>query len=96
MSCLVIIFLFIETNLSSILLLVMFVSIPFFGLAVWKNSHVKDLLFTGWTPIIIAMLISSGAGLVLEKYVEQFKGLAMLTPILCGKQYIQREREAQG
>lgn len=73
-----------ETNLSTFLLLVMFISIPFFGLSVWRNRHVKDLLFSGWTPIIIAMLISSGAGLVLERYVEKFKGLAMITPILCG------------
>jgi solute carrier family 41 len=62
----------------------MFGSIPFFGISVWRNHHVKELLFSGWTPIIIAMLISSGAGLVLERYVEQYKGLAMLTPILCG------------
>lgn len=62
----------------------MFGSIPFFGMAVWKNPHVRSLLFSGWTPIIVAMFISSGAGLVLERYVEQFKGLAMLTPILCG------------
>lgn len=62
----------------------MFGSIPFFGISVWRNPHVRELLFSGWTPIIVAMLISSGAGLVLERYVEQFKGLAMLTPILCG------------
>ncbi|GAN06590.1 solute carrier family 41 member 1-like [Mucor ambiguus] len=73
-----------ETNLSTYLLLIMFISIPFFGLSVWRNPHVRDLLFSGWTPIIIAMLISSGAGLVLERYVEKFKGLAMITPILCG------------
>ncbi|KAI8971820.1 hypothetical protein BDF20DRAFT_886653 [Mycotypha africana] len=74
----------IESNLCTMSLLVMFFSIPFFGLAVWRNKYVKDLLLTGWTPIIIAMLISSGAGLVLERYVEKFQGLAMLTPILCG------------
>ncbi|KAI8364316.1 hypothetical protein EDC96DRAFT_565645 [Choanephora cucurbitarum] len=73
-----------ETSLSTWLLLSMFVSIPFFSLSVWRNHHVKDLLFSGWSPIIIAMLISSGAGLVLERYVEKFNGLAMLTPILCG------------
>ena len=76
-----------ETNLSTFLLLIMFISIPFFGISVWRNPHVRDLLFSGWTPIIIAMLISSGAGLVLERYVEKFKGLAMLTPILCGTVY---------
>lgn len=74
----------IETSLSAWLLFFMFGSIPFFGLSVWRNRHVKDLLFSGWTPIVLAMLISSGAGLVLERYVEQYQGLAMFTPILCG------------
>ncbi|KAI8885224.1 MgtE-domain-containing protein [Backusella circina FSU 941] len=74
----------IDTHFSTFLMLAMFGSIPFFALLVWRNPHVKDLLFSGWTPIIVAMLISSGAGLVLERFVEQYKGLAMLTPILCG------------
>lgn len=74
----------IETSLCSWLLFLMIFSIPFFGLSVWKNKHVKDLLFSGWTPILMAMLISSGAGLVLERFVERYQGLAMFTPILCG------------
>ncbi|KAI8972758.1 hypothetical protein BDB01DRAFT_809173 [Pilobolus umbonatus] len=74
----------IDTSLSIWLLVVMLISIPFFGYLAWRNPHVKDLLFTGWTPVVVAMFISSGSGLVLERFVEQFQGLAMLTPILCG------------
>ncbi|ORZ02784.1 hypothetical protein BCR43DRAFT_482157 [Syncephalastrum racemosum] len=73
-----------DTMLSLGLLFVMVASVPFFGKSVWKNGTVKELLYSGWTPIIFAMLISSFAGLILERYVEQFKGLAMLVPILCG------------
>ncbi|KAI8074736.1 hypothetical protein BC940DRAFT_329270 [Gongronella butleri] len=73
-----------DTNLSLMAILAMLVSIPFFARAVWQNKHVKDLLLSGWSPIMIAMLISSFAGLVLERYVEKYKGLAMLTPIVCG------------
>lgn len=58
--------------------------IPVFGLIVWRNTHVKDLLFAGWTPIILAMVISSLAGILLEAYVEQYKGVALLTPVLIG------------
>lgn len=58
--------------------------IPFFGFIVWRNTHVKDLLFSGWTPIILAMVISSLAGILLEAYVEQYKGVALLTPVLIG------------
>ncbi|CAM0138482.1 hypothetical protein VKS41_007097 [Umbelopsis sp. WA50703] len=73
-----------DTLFSTLLFLIMIISIPFFSRAVWKNKFVKDLLWSGWTPIIAAMFISSLAGLVLEHYVEQYKGLAMLTPILDG------------
>lgn len=58
--------------------------IPIFGLIVWRNTHVKDLLFGGWTPIVLAMVISSLAGILLEAYVEQYKGVALLTPVLIG------------
>ncbi|CAO3640746.1 unnamed protein product [Cunninghamella blakesleeana] len=73
-----------ETMVGFLLMIGMILSIPFFAQSVWNNRHVKDLLYSGWSPIMIAMLISSFAGLVLERYVEQFKGLAMLTPIVCG------------
>lgn len=58
--------------------------IPIFGLIVWRNTHVKNLLFAGWTPIALAMVISSLAGILLEAYVEQYKGVALLTPVLIG------------
>lgn len=73
-----------DSYLSLSLFMLMIMSIPCFDRAVWKNTTVKDLLYSGWSPIISAMFISSFAGLVLERYVEQYKGLAMLTPILCG------------
>ncbi|KAI7868162.1 hypothetical protein BDF14DRAFT_1796922 [Spinellus fusiger] len=73
-----------DSALSLYILISMLISVPFFAKAVWRNKQVKYLLYSGWTPIVFAMLISSFAGLVLERYVEQFKGLAMLTPILCG------------
>ena len=58
--------------------------IPVFGLIVWRNTHVKNLLLAGWTPLILAMVISSLAGILLEAYVEQYKGVALLTPVLIG------------
>ncbi|KAG2236087.1 hypothetical protein INT48_006103 [Thamnidium elegans] len=73
-----------ESIFSTLVFLVMFSLIPVFGLIVWKNKHVKKLLFSGWTPLIVAMVISSLAGILLEAYVEQFKGVALLTPVLIG------------
>ncbi|RUS13584.1 hypothetical protein BC937DRAFT_95095 [Endogone sp. FLAS-F59071] len=95
------------------------IGIPVFATIVWRNKLVKELLFSGWTPILVAMVISrwviillfylrycclsegvgevksrgyginekvagSLAGLVLERYVERYKGLALLVPVLCG------------
>ncbi|OBZ86976.1 Solute carrier family 41 member 2 [Choanephora cucurbitarum] len=73
-----------DTILSTLIFLVMLAMIPFFGLIVWRNKHVKDLLFAGWTPIILAMVISSWAGILLEAFVERYKGVALLTPVLIG------------
>ncbi|KAI8084783.1 uncharacterized protein BX664DRAFT_337779 [Halteromyces radiatus] len=73
-----------DSLLSTFVFLVMLTSVPLFGLIVWKNKHAKDLLFVGWTPIVCAMVISSLAGVVLEQYVEKYKGVALLTPVLIG------------
>ncbi|KAF1799222.1 hypothetical protein V8B55DRAFT_1448896 [Mucor lusitanicus] len=73
-----------ESILSTIIFIIMLSMIPFFGFIVWRNTHVKELLFAGWTPIILAMVISSLAGILLEAYVEQYKGVALLTPVLIG------------
>ncbi|KAI8640900.1 hypothetical protein BD408DRAFT_418993 [Parasitella parasitica] len=73
-----------ESILSTIIFLIMLSMLPIFGFIVWRNKHVQNLLFSGWTPIILAMVISSLAGVLLEAYVEQYKGVALLTPVLIG------------
>ncbi|KAG1179192.1 hypothetical protein G6F70_000279 [Rhizopus microsporus] len=73
-----------ETILSTVIVVGMLGMIPLFSVIVWRNKHVKDLLFAGWTPIIFAMVISSLAGIILEEYVEEYKGIALLTPVLIG------------
>lgn len=49
-----------------------------------KNSYVKELLSSGWVPLILAMFISSGAGLVLDSFVQEFEGFALLVPVITG------------
>ncbi|KAI9487947.1 hypothetical protein BDB00DRAFT_885013 [Zychaea mexicana] len=73
-----------NTFFSTIVFVVLVLMIPLFGYIVWINKHMKSLLSVGWMPIIIAMVISSLAGVVLEKYVEEYKGVALLTPVLIG------------
>ncbi|KAG2218783.1 hypothetical protein INT45_000320 [Circinella minor] len=74
----------INTMFSTIVFIVLTLSLPLFGYMVWKNKHMKELLFAGWVPIIIAMVISGLAGVVLERYVGEYKGVALLTPVLIG------------
>ncbi|KAI8098998.1 uncharacterized protein BX664DRAFT_288844 [Halteromyces radiatus] len=83
-ACAHILMIYLDSLFGLTLMIGMLMSIPFFARSVWQNKHVKDLLYSGWSPIMLAMLISSCAGLVLERYVEKYKGLAMLTPIVCG------------
>jgi solute carrier family 41 len=38
----------------------------------------------GWGAILTAMAISTGSGLVLERFVTRFKGIAVLAPVING------------
>lgn len=49
-----------------------------------RNAYVQELLWSGWIPLISAMIISSGTGLVLESFVNVFKGYALLSPVVTG------------
>nr|XP_021494967.1 solute carrier family 41 member 3 isoform X2 [Meriones unguiculatus] len=51
-----------------------------------QNPPIMKILKYGWFPIILAMVISSFGGLILSKTISkhQFKGMAVLTPVICG------------
>ncbi|CAO2633694.1 Solute carrier family 41 member 3 [Lemmus lemmus] len=51
-----------------------------------QNPSIMKILECGWFPIILAMAISSFRGLILSRTVSkhQFKGMAVLTSIICG------------
>ncbi|KAG8818832.1 hypothetical protein FRC18_012315 [Serendipita sp. 400] len=80
-----------------ITLQLIFVAIFFFSLyATMKNSRIKGLLREGWTPLIGAMLISSGTGMILDSYVGKYRDYAMVSiaqdgiPGSVGSVYISR------
>ncbi|KAG8794050.1 hypothetical protein FRC17_008343, partial [Serendipita sp. 399] len=75
----------------------LFVAIFFFSLwATVKNERIKGLLREGWTPLIGAMLISSGTGMILDSYVGKYRDYAMVSiaqdgiPGSVGSVYISR------
>ncbi|CAG8471317.1 3297_t:CDS:2 [Funneliformis mosseae] len=73
-----------RTSFSTVTFLILIICIPLWVQFVWSNHYVHDLLVNGWSPLFMAMVISSMAGLVLERYIERYNGLALLTPVLNG------------
>uniref|UniRef100_A0A671EKX5 Solute carrier family 41 member n=1 Tax=Rhinolophus ferrumequinum TaxID=59479 RepID=A0A671EKX5_RHIFE len=59
---------------------------PVWVLTAKRSPPIMEILKFGWFPIILAMMISSFGGLILNKTIskEQYKGMAIFTPIICG------------
>ncbi|PSN55408.1 Solute carrier family 41 member 1 [Blattella germanica] len=49
-----------------------------------KNKHTREVLYSGWTPVMVAMLISSIGGLILDMMVSRFEGIAVFQPVING------------
>jgi solute carrier family 41 len=49
-----------------------------------RNPLVRPLIAQGWTPLFGAMAISSGAGIVLDKYVSLYDSFGMLSIVVGG------------
>jgi len=58
--------------------------VPICILVVTRNPETTTVLYTGWSPVIIAMSISSLGGLILNKAVNKFKGIAVFQPVFNG------------
>ncbi|XP_076447863.1 solute carrier family 41 member 1-like isoform X2 [Babylonia areolata] len=61
----------------------------FFLLPVWiilalKNKHTSDIVFSGWLPVVCAMVISLGGGYILESTVTKYHGFAVFQPVING------------
>ena len=49
-----------------------------------KNQVTQQVLYTGWTPVLVAMTISSLGGLILDSAVNKFNGIAVFQPVFNG------------
>jgi len=61
-----------------------FLLLPILLALAFNNEHVTEVLKVGWTPILMAMVIASGGGFILEKAVEHFKGVTLFAPVMNG------------
>lgn len=73
---------YISTLASTLLVLVLVVFIGLHSFLTFRNPLVRPLLSTGWTPLFLAMSFSSGAGLVLERYVNAYEGYGLFAPVV--------------
>ncbi|XP_071438881.1 solute carrier family 41 member 1-like isoform X2 [Hetaerina americana] len=49
-----------------------------------RNPYTREVLSSGWVPVISAMVISSVGGLILDFTVANFKGIAVFQPVING------------
>jgi len=73
-----------DKQTAMIIIVAYFLVLPILFYLSYKNEHTCLVLCTGWTPVLSAMLISSGGGLILDKAVEHFKGIAVFSPVMNG------------
>lgn len=72
------------TFLATVILAAMAVACIASFIVTYRNAYVRELLTSGWVPLLVAMFISSGAGLVLDNFVGRYQGFALLAPVISG------------
>ncbi|KAF9464530.1 solute carrier family 41 member 1 [Collybia nuda] len=74
----------IDTPIPFILAILIVVGASFCFIFTIRNHHVRPLLTQGWTPLFGAMIISSGTGIVLDRFVSRYEGFALLAVVISG------------
>ncbi|OXA52611.1 solute carrier family 41 member 1 [Folsomia candida] len=59
-------------------------SMPCWVILAKRNKLTKMVLYSGWTPVLSAMMISSLGGLILDFTVKKFVGVAVFQPVING------------
>lgn len=70
--------------ISIIIIIVYLASLPWFIWVANKNPLTREVLQTGWVPVLSAMGISSMGGLILDYTVSAYKGIAVFQPVING------------
>ncbi|KYN34705.1 Solute carrier family 41 member 2 [Trachymyrmex septentrionalis] len=76
--------LYIEIWVLYIVIGMYFLLLPIWIIIVLKNKYTRTVLKSGWVPILSALLISGGGGLVLERTIDSFKGSEVFQPVING------------
>ncbi|RDX52887.1 hypothetical protein OH76DRAFT_1470326 [Lentinus brumalis] len=73
-----------NTPLPIIIVVLLFLSAIGWAYHTNRNENVRHLLTEGWSPLFIAMIISTGTGIVLDTFVERYSGFALLAVVIAG------------
>ena len=73
-----------DTPVPLIIVIVLFLAAAGWAVVTNRNKHVRHLLTQGWSPLFIAMAISTGTGIVLDTFVERYSGFALLAVVIAG------------
>ncbi|ELT98347.1 hypothetical protein CAPTEDRAFT_158449 [Capitella teleta] len=76
--------LYTQVWVAPLLLAVFLCLIPLWCVVSHRNEYVTEVLYSGWTPVIGAMVISSVGGLILDFAVSKFPGIAVFQPVING------------
>lgn len=57
---------------------------PIWWLFAHSNDYTHNVLYSGWLPVIAAMVISSIGGLILDYAVSRYEGIAVFQPVVNG------------
>lgn len=58
--------------------------LPLWSFVACTNPHTREVLYSGWVPVISAMVISSVGGCILDFAVSKFHGIAVFQPVING------------
>ncbi|KAI4495950.1 hypothetical protein M0802_008165 [Mischocyttarus mexicanus] len=58
--------------------------LPLWITVVMKNKYTRNVLTSGWVPVLSALFISGLGGLILDEVVDKFTGFVVFQPIING------------
>lgn len=58
--------------------------LPFWVYVVLRNKYTRNVLTSGWVPVLSALFISGFGGLILDRVVDEFYGFVIFQPIING------------
>lgn len=71
--------------ICTLCIVTMLALIPAWSWIANRNRYTKQVLYSGWTPVVSAMAISSFGGCILDFAVSRFRGIAVFQPVINGK-----------